>query len=215
MPISYEHLMHCLMRAEERQLAWISWGPFAQYHNPNKKGWEHEAVRYSNQFEKQLERFGIDLDRGPKWPGDGSYRLQCVWGDGFLAVSSDQPWSNTQIVADSKNESTIWNLERIDGNIYRLKSSRGEDVYLHGDFENEETWRDVQTAESHPEWNSQKFQLLAVSGNVFQIKCLWGDLYLTGRNASDAGARETNIRTAPLNSEWTSQHWRLVPVTGE
>lgn len=112
---------------------------------------------------------------------------------------------------------TIWHLERIDGNIYRLRSAVGSQVYLHGDYKNDEPWRDVLTADRHTDWNSQKFQFCNVQEcnveeNVYQIKCLWGDLYITGRNLEDSDSSATNVRTAPFNVDWTSQQWQLIPV---
>lgn len=213
MPIEFESLMHCMMRAEDRKLAWISWGPFAQYHNTNKAGWTHDAVRYRPEFREQMIVFGIDLEDGPTWPTEDEYRLQCVWGDGYLTNTSSDPWSKTAITSDGDDESTVWVLERTDGNIYRLKSKLGDNVYLHGDFTDEETWRDVTTSDSHPDWGSQKHQLRRAGDNVFHIKCLWGNLYLTGRDIADPTETATTVRTAPLNPEWTSQQWRLIPVT--
>lgn len=212
MPINYEGMMHCMMRAEDRELAWISWGPFAQYHNPNKEGWTHEAIRYEPTFREQMSVFGIDWENGPTWPAEGAYRLQCVWGGGYLANTSVSPWAKTAMTSDADDQSTVWLLERIDGNIYRIRSELGDEVYLQGDFKDEALWRDVTTADSHADWTSQKYQMRRVEGDAFQIKCLWGDLYLTGRDVNDPDETETNVRTAPLNAEWTSQQWRLVPV---
>lgn len=208
MPISYKHLMHCMMRAEERNLAWISWGPFAQYRNKFKKGWTHEAVRYAPEFDTQLKEFGLDLKTGPNWLANGQYDIQVDWGNGFLTNPSKEAWQTIEVTKDAKPGSR-WNLKRVDGNIYRIQSSIGEKVYLQGNFKNEEPWQDLQTADDHADWTSQKFQLLRVKEETYRIKCLWGDLYLTGRNVSDSEEKESNVRMAPLNKEWTSQHWRI------
>ena len=213
MPISYEHLMHCMMRAEERGLAWISWGPFAQYRNANKAGWTHEAIRYDETFFEQLAQFGVDFANGPTWPEDGAYRLQCASGDGYLENPSGQPWANVEVSADDDSTATVWTLQRIDGNIYRLKSKHGTSSYLHGDFTDERAWLETKTADSHADWNSQNFQLRRVEQGLYRLKCLWGDQFLTGHGRNNESEPLKGVRTGPLNLDWKSQQWRLVPVT--
>ncbi len=115
------------------------------------------------------------------------------------------------MVAEADDTNTVWHLDRIDGNIYRLKSARG-DQFLQGDFKDDAPWLPVQTAQDEPEWGSQKFQFLRTPEDSFRIKCLWGDLFLSGRDVNDSAEKETNIRSAPLEPEWNSQKWKLVPV---
>jgi hypothetical protein len=181
MPIRYEALMHCMMRAEERKMAWVSWGPFAQFRNPNKKGWNHNALRYSPSFDSAMLRYGIDFRNGPQWPSTGRYRLQSIGNAQYLGRKSEDAWSELQFELPSKEglTSTVWEFERIDGNIYRIRSGKSKSICLHGKFDDDESWQPTVTAEFHEDWNSQKFQLLRTGEGTFQILCRWGDLYLT------------------------------------
>ena len=198
MPIEYDSLMHCMMRAEERKMAWISWGPFAQYRNPNKQGWTHNALRYSPDFTTALRRYGIDFTKGPQWPTDGNYRLRCLESDQYLARSGDGSWEAVTLA--EKDAPTVWRLERFDGNNYRICSGENEKIALHGKFDNDRTWQQTVVADRNPEWSSQKFQLLQTGNDTFMIRCRWGELYLTNSDGK--------VRTAPRSNE-LSQHWKL------
>ena len=200
MPIQYDYLMHCMMRAEERKMAWISWGPFAQLRNPNKKGWTNNALRYSPDFTAALQRYGVDLARGPQWPADGNYRLRCVDSDQYLIRTSDDAWKTVTLGKDDAH--AVWALKRYDGNNYRIRNANNEKIALHGKFDDDKTWQESVTADRNDDWSSQKFQLLRTGKNTFMIRCRWGELYLTGS--------EGKVRTAPLTGELT-QHWQLEP----
>ena len=200
MPIQYDYLMHCMMRAEERRMAWISWGPFAQYRNPNKKGWTNNALRYSPDFAAAMQRYGIDLENGPQWPVDGDYRLRCIDSNQYLSRPGDGEW--TAVTLGKNDPHAIWKLYRFDGNNYRIVSVKDEKIALHGKFDDDKTWQEAVTAELNTDWNSQKFQLLRTGKDTFMIRCRWGELYLTGSDGK--------VRTAPLNGELT-QHWKLEP----
>ena len=198
MPIQYDFLMHCMMRAEEREMAWISWGPFAQLRNPNKEGWTNNALRYSPDFTAALQRYGIGLGKGLQWPADGNYRLRCVDSDQCLTRTGDGAWGNVTLGNDDTH--AVWNFKRFDGNNYRVRSAKDEKIALHEKFDDEKTWQEAVTADQNDDWNSQKFQLLRTGKNTFMVRCRWGELYLTGSNGK--------VRTAPLTGE-LAQHWKL------
>jgi hypothetical protein len=210
MPISYDHLMHCMMRAEERKMAWISWGPFAQYRNPNKKDWDHKTLRYSLDFTRALIRYGIDFSKGPQWPQNGRFRLQCVETGQYLVRTSDEPWKKVTLAKDTGGKLGVWMFKRFDGNMYRIHGGETDSLCLHGKFEDDQTWQEAVTATANAEWNSQKFQLLRTGKETYQIKCRWGDLYLTSDKSNDE-AKTASVRTGPLTHE-LSQHWRLLPM---
>ena len=201
MPIDYDHLMHCMMRAEERKMAWISWGPFAQYRNPNKKDWTHNALRFSGDFTAAKRRYGVDFKNVPQWPSDGVVRFQNVHTGNYLAREDENAWNAVKLVPKGDSASTAWKLERFDGNNYRIRSSDTETIFLHGKFDDDRTWLPTITGEAHADWNSQKFQLLRTGDDTYQIRCRWGELYLT--------AAKEGVRTAPLTNE-LNQHWTLI-----
>ncbi len=201
MPIDYKNLMHCMMRAEERKMAWISWGPFAQYRNPNKKDWIHNALRYSPDLEAAKFRYGIDFRKSPQWPDDGIYRIKSLGTDHYLARTSDNGWQPVRLSADVDDQ-TLWRLKRFDGNMVHLFNPSARTQCLHGKFDDDRTWQKTVTADFNNEWNSQKFQLQRTGKNTYQICCRWGDLFLT---ADEDGT----ITTAPMNHQ-LGQHWELI-----
>ncbi len=200
MPIDYDKLMHCMMRAEERKMAWISWGPFAQYRNPNKKDWVHKTLRYTPDFEAAKNRYGIDFRDGPQWPSDGTYHIKSLSAGKYLARSSDQAWNPVHL-AGTITESSQWKLKRFDGNLFRLYDPSSSTQCLHGKFDGDMTWQHTVTAESNEDWTAQKFQLLRTGDGTYQIRCRWGGLFLTA-------SKDGSVPTAPL-SQHLNQHWQL------
>ena len=152
-----------------------------------------------------MRRYGIDFASGPQWPADGRYRLKSISG-GYLARKSEEGWSSVVVAKEADAESSVWKFERFDGNIYRLRSAENNKLCLHGKFDDDETWQPVLMAEFNEDWNSQKFQLLRTGKDTYQLRCRWGDLFLT------ADKENMNVKTAPLTNE-LSQHWKLEPWT--
>jgi hypothetical protein len=205
MPIRYEALMHCMMRAEERKMAWVSWGPFAQYRNPNKKGWGNSALRYGPSLTAAMRRYGIDFTKGTQWPSDGRYRLKSVSAEVYLARATEGAWADVIVAKEADDSSSIWLLERFDGNMYRLRSADNDKLCLHGKFDDDKPWQSAVSAEFNNDWNSQKIQLLRTSEDTYQLRCRWGDLFFT---ANENG----KVQSGPLTNE-LNQHWKLEPLT--
>ena len=92
--------------------------------------------------------------------------------------------------------------------IYRLRNNWAN-KYLA--VEGNGQWADVVNAPFNADWNSEKWELVHVSGNVYRLKSLWGGHYMNG----NGNGPWNDVNMASLDNSWNSLKWELEHVSGD
>ncbi len=110
--------------------------------------------------------------------------------------------NKTQVDVDVTSSFTLTNNA-----IYRVKSTAAN-VYLNSTGNTD--YANVGVATLNTAWDSEKWTLENVSGNVYRLKSSYGNKYLN----SQSGTNGANVNVAALNTGWDSEKWTLEQVSG-
>ena len=203
-PIYYPYLVENIKHARQYNMSWIQWAPRFNYASIDQYGnnsLTNDDIGFKQKYKDELLAAGINF-----WSGgasanlNGTYEIKCKWGAYSLSNASTSSGAAVRMANPSSANSTRWILEQVSGDVYRLKSKTGTNLYLQG---NSTSYGNVKVATLNTNSAAQKWTLEKVSGTTYRLKCnATGNYYLHGANVADQ-----IVRNAPLDTTWSSQQW--------